>query len=77
MTDFLVVKGPLSYNVDFDRLVLRAFKVVTSIYHFTVKFPIPKGMVLVQGDQHIARLCYSSAIKASTGNKKKFEQLKD
>ena len=39
MVDFLIVDYPLAINGVIGRPLLKALKMVTSIYHLTVKFP--------------------------------------
>ena len=43
MTEFLVVDCPSRFNGVIRRPLLKALKVVTSIYYLTMKFPIVKG----------------------------------
>ncbi|XP_050248776.1 uncharacterized protein LOC126696030 [Quercus robur] len=56
--NFLVVDCPSSYNAIIGRPTLNSWKVVTSTYHLSVKFPIEHGVGQVQGDQLAARECY-------------------
>ena len=56
--NFLVVDCSSSYNAIIGRLTLNSWKVVTSTYHLTVKFPTKYGIGQVQGDQLAARECY-------------------
>ena len=56
--NFLVVDCSSSYNAIIGRTTLNSWKVVTSIYHLSVKFPIEYGIGQVQGDQLVARECY-------------------
>ena len=44
MTKFLVVDCPSSFNGVIGRPLLKALKVVTSIYHLTMKFPDIEGI---------------------------------
>ena len=56
--NFLVVDCSSSYNAIIGRTTLNSWKVVTSIYHLSVKFPTEYGVGQVQGDQLVARECY-------------------
>ncbi|XP_075665473.1 uncharacterized protein LOC142635154 [Castanea sativa] len=49
--NFLVVDCSLSYNAIIGRPTLNSWKVVTSTYHLSVKFPTEYGVGQVQGDQ--------------------------
>ena len=56
--NFLVVDCSSSYNAIIRRPTLNSWKVVTSTYHLSVKFPTEYGEGEVQGDQLAARECY-------------------
>nr|XP_023875078.1 uncharacterized protein LOC111987585 [Quercus suber] len=56
--NFLVVDCSSSYNAIIERLTLNSWKVVTSTYHLSVKFPTKYGVGQAQGDQLTARECY-------------------
>ena len=56
--NFLVVNCSSSYNAIIGRPTLNRWKVVTSTYHLSVKFPTEYGVGQVQGDQLAARECY-------------------
>ena len=56
--NFLVVDCLSSYNAIIGRLTLNSWKVVTSTYHLSIKFPTEHGIGQVQGDQLAARECY-------------------
>ena len=43
MTEFLVVDCPSAFNGVIGRPLLKALKVVTSIYNLTMKFPTAEG----------------------------------
>ena len=43
MPEFLIVDCPSAFNGVIGRLLLKALKVVTSIYHLTMKFPTVEG----------------------------------
>ena len=63
---FLVVDAPSAYNMLLGRPSLNAVKVVPSAYHMMIKFPTTSGVGMVQGDQRVARECYSASIKQKT-----------
>ena len=56
--NFFVVDCSSSYNAIIGRPTLNSWKVVTSIYHLSVKFPTEYGIGQAQGDQLAARECY-------------------
>ena len=56
--NFLVVDCSSSYNAIIGGPTLNSWKVVTSIYHLSVKFPTEYRVGEVQGDQLAARECY-------------------
>ena len=56
--NFLEVDYSSSYNAIIGRPTLNSWKVITSTYHLSVKFPTEYGVGEVQGDQSAARECY-------------------
>ena len=56
--NFLVVDCSSPYNAIIGRSTLNSWKVLTSTYHFSIKFPTNYGVGQVQGDQLTARECY-------------------
>ena len=48
--NFLVVDCSSSYNAIIGRPTLNSWKVVTSTYHLSIKFPTDYGVGQVQGD---------------------------
>ena len=56
--NFLVVDCSSFYNAIIGRPTLNSWKVVTSNYHLSVKFPIEHGVGQVQGDQLAVKECY-------------------
>lgn len=56
--NFLDVDYSSSYNAIKGRPTLNNWRVATSTYHFSIKFPIGYGIGEVQGDQLAARECY-------------------
>ena len=63
---FLVVDAPSAYNMLLGRPSLNAIKVIPSAYHMMIKFPTTSGVGMVQGDQRVARECYSTSMKQKT-----------
>ena len=60
---FLVVDAPSAYNTLLSRPSLNAIKAIPSAYHMMIKFPTTSGVGMVQGDQRVARECYSASVK--------------
>ena len=60
---FLIVDAPSTYNMLLGRPSLNAIKVIPSAYHMMIKFPTVSGVVMVRGDQRMARECYSASVK--------------
>ena len=60
---FLIVNAPFAYNVLLGRPSLNAIKAFLSAYHMVIKFPTTNGVGMVQGDQRVARECYSASMK--------------
>ena len=56
--NFLVVDCSSSYNAIIGRPTLNSWKIVTSTYHLSVKFPTENRVGEVQGDQLAAREYY-------------------
>ena len=56
--NFLVVDCSSSYNAIIGWPTLNSWRVATSIYHLSVKFPTEYGIGEVQRDQLAARECY-------------------
>ncbi|KAM6567025.1 hypothetical protein CsatA_026153 [Cannabis sativa] len=56
MADFAVIDQYSAYNVVIGRPILKEMKIVTSIYHLTMKFPTLAGVGSV-------RECYHAAVK--------------
>ena len=59
---FLVIKVPSAYNAILGHPGLNAFRAVVSTYHLLVKFLTPYGVGEMQGDQLLARQCYSASL---------------
>ena len=60
---FLIVDAPSAYNMLLGRPSLNAIKAIPSAYHMMIKFPTTGGVGMVQGDQRVARECYSASMK--------------
>ena len=56
--NFLVMNRSSSYNAIIGKPTLNSWKVITSTYHLSVKFPTDYKVRQVQGDQLVARECY-------------------
>ncbi|XP_030924541.1 uncharacterized protein LOC115951488 [Quercus lobata] len=56
--NFLVVDCTSSYNAIIGKPTLNNWKVISSTYHLSVKFPTEYGIGQAQGDQLAARECY-------------------
>ena len=63
---FLIVDTPSAYNVLLGRPSLNNIRAILSAYHMVVKFPTASGVGMVQGNQCIARDCYSASMKQKT-----------
>ena len=63
---FLIVDAPSAYNVLLGIPSLNAIKAIPSAYNLVVKFPTTNGVGMVQGDQRVARECYSASMKQKT-----------
>ena len=60
---FLIVDAPSTYNVLLGKPSLNAIRAIPSAYHMVIKFPTANGVGMVQGDQRVARECYSASMK--------------
>jgi hypothetical protein len=65
MIKFLIVDRASPYNAIFGRTALNKLKAITSTPHLSMKFPTPKGVGVVKGDQREARRCYNLSLKNS------------
>ena len=63
---FLIIDAPSAYNLLLGRPSLNAIRAVPSAYHKVIKFPTGNGVGMVQGNQRIARECYSASMKQNT-----------
>ena len=55
MVDFLVIDQTSAFNAILGRPSLRELRAITSIHHLLTKFPTPKGVGEVKGDQQESR----------------------
>ena len=60
---FVIVDAPSAYNMLLGRPSFNAIRVVPSAYHMVIKFPTANGVGMVQGNQRIAKECYSASMK--------------
>ena len=60
---FLIVDALSAYNMLLGSPSLNSLKVVSSAYHMVITFSTENGVGVVQGDQRVARECYSASIK--------------
>ena len=72
---FLIVDAPSAYNMLLGKPSLNALRVVPSAYHMVIKFPIENGVGMVQGDQRVARECYSASIKQKVVKSVQMDEL--
>ncbi|XP_074336442.1 uncharacterized protein LOC141673588 [Apium graveolens] len=63
MIDFKVLDQDSAHNVLVGRPWLRAFRVITSIHHLMIKFPMPNRVGSLRGSQYESRDCYHKAVK--------------
>ena len=60
---FLIIDAPSAYNVLLGRPSLNSIKAIPSAYHMVIKFPTINGVGMVQGDQRVAKECYTTSMK--------------
>ena len=63
MTKFLAVNCPLAFNEVIGRPLLKALKVVTSIYYLTIIFPTTEETRQMRGRQYDLRECYNKSLE--------------
>ncbi|XP_060968811.1 uncharacterized protein LOC133036284 [Cannabis sativa] len=63
MADFAVIDQYSAYNAMIGRPILKEMKIITSIYHLTMKFPTSAEVGSVRGVQADSRECYNTAVK--------------
>ena len=62
-TEFLVVDVPSPYNAIMGRTWIHRMRAVSSTYHQRIRFPTPKGIMEIRGDQIASRSCLIAEIK--------------
>ena len=62
LANFLVVDALSAINRISVRLLQKALKVATSIYHLTMKFPTAEGTGEVRGNQYDSTECYNKSL---------------
>ena len=72
MMEFLVIDCPSAFNGVIGRLFSKVLKVVTSIYHLTMKFPTTEGTGQVRGSHST---CGSAIISRLSWQRKKERKL--
>ncbi|XP_072064672.1 uncharacterized protein [Arachis hypogaea] len=68
--DFIVVDVGSAYNALIGRTTLNRLGAVVSTLHICMKFPTPKGIATVRGDQKLARKCYNESLNLRGKGKK-------
>ena len=63
MMDFVVVDIKGAYNLIIERPLLASPGGISLIRHLTLKFPTPRGVGIVRGDQLAAQECYNISIR--------------
>ncbi|KAL1815684.1 hypothetical protein ACET3Z_018258 [Daucus carota] len=66
VAEFMIVEAPAYYNALIGRPILKDMRVVTSIYHLSMKFPTPRGVGCIKGCQYDSRDCYNRTIKTAS-----------
>ena len=72
---FLIVVASSTYNMVLSKPSLNALRAVPSAYHMVIKFPTENEVGAVQGDQQVARECYSASIKHKVVKRIHMEEL--
>ena len=60
---FLIIDAPSAYNILLGKPSLNVIRAIPSAYHMVIKFPTANGVRMVQGNQRVARECYSASMK--------------
>ena len=61
--EFIVIDRPAPLNAILGRPWLYSMKAVPSTYHQCLKFPTPKGIETIKGNQESSRTCYLASFK--------------
>ncbi|XP_057734466.1 uncharacterized protein LOC130949874 [Arachis stenosperma] len=69
--DYIVVDVSSTYNALIGRTMLNQLAAVVSTPHLCMKFPTPKGIATIKGDQKLARHCFNESLnlKGNPGGK--------
>ena len=70
VVEFLMVDCPSVVNGIIGRPILKALKVITLIYHLTMKFPTAEGMGQVRGSQYDSKECYNKSLRLAEKERK-------
>ena len=70
MSNFMMVKGRSYYNAIIGRPTFVAMKAVTSIYHICLKFPTPRGVRVMRGNQYETRMYYTTSVRSDPTDSK-------
>ncbi|XP_015950026.1 uncharacterized protein LOC107474892 [Arachis duranensis] len=60
--DFIVIDVGSAYNALIGKTTLNRLGAVVSTPHLCMKFPAPKGIATIRGDQKLARKCYNESL---------------
>ncbi|XP_015955536.1 uncharacterized protein LOC107479935 [Arachis duranensis] len=60
--DFIIIDVGSAYNALIGRTTLNRLGAVVSTPHLCMKFPTPKGIATVRGDQKLATKCYNESL---------------
>nr|XP_017225259.1 PREDICTED: uncharacterized protein LOC108201488 [Daucus carota subsp. sativus] len=63
IAEFVIIDHPSAHNALMGRPLLKDMRIITSIYHLTLKFPTPGGVGCVKGSQYESRDCYGLSLK--------------
>ena len=72
---FLIVDTPSAYNILLGKPSLNVIKAIPSAYHMIIKFPTEHGVGMVQGNQRVARECYTASMKQKAVNNVSVDEL--
>ena len=75
VAEFMIVNEDISYNGILCRPILKKMRVVTSIYHLSMKFPTPNGVGCVRECQADSRECYSMVLSSAEKSCKEIQLI--